>query len=190
MTLTEPVTEVVPPPAPSLPDWPADPPAVDPSATSYVVVAVGADAGTREVAGAWVADAEGRAPTTLVVLDAVADPRDRAELTEALERARTGVRVMAVGGQHDVLAVLTAARDAGAIDAELAAYCTHTDDLPMYCAHCRATHRVEARPGEEVTCPGCARVLEIHAHFTRALGSFLASDAHAAGLPGPTGARP
>lgn len=184
MTLTEPVTEVVPPPAPSLPDWPTDPPAVDPTATSYVVVAVGGHPCTREVAGAWVADAEGRAPTTLVVLDGLADPRDAAELADALGRARTGVRVMAVGGQHDVLAVLTAAREAGAIDTELAAYCVHTDDLPMYCAHCRATHRAEGAPGDEVVCPGCARTLEIHTHFTRALGAFLASDARAGDLPG------
>lgn len=184
MILTEPDPEVVPPPAPSLPDWPTDPPAVDPAAASYVVIAVGPHARTRQVAGAWVADAEGRAPTTLVVIDGLADARDRAALADALGRARTGVRVMAVGGQHDVLAVITAAREAGAIDTELAAYCVHTDDLPMYCAHCRASHRAQAAPGDEVTCPGCGRVLEIHAHFTRALGSFLASDARAGDLPG------
>lgn len=183
MTLTEPVPEEVHPPALSLPDWPAEPPPVDPTATSYVVVAIGPHPRTRNVAGAWVADAAGRAPTTLVVLDGLADPRDRAELARALGRARTGVRVMVVGGQHDALLALTAARDAGAIDAELTAFCVHTDDLPMYCAHCRATHRAQAAPGDEITCPGCGRLLEIHAHFTRALGAFLASDARAGELP-------
>lgn len=183
MTLAEPVAEVVHPPALSLPDWPAEPPPIDPTATSYAVVAIGPHPRTRDVASAWVADAEGRAPTTMVVLDGLVDQRDHAELTDALGRARTGVRVLAVGGQHDVLLAVTAARDAGAIDAELTAFCVHTDDLPMYCAHCRATHRAEAAPGDEVTCPGCGRLLEIHAHFTRALGAFLASDVRAGELP-------
>ena len=183
MTLTEPFAEVAHPPALSLPDWPAEPPPVDPTATSYTVVAIGPHPHTRDVAGAWVTHAAGCAPTTLLVLDGLADPRDRAALARALGRARTGVRVMVVGGQHDVLGALTAARDAGAIDAELSAFCVHTDDLPMYCAHCCATHRAEAAPGDEVTCPGCGRLLEIHAHFTRALGAFLASDARAGELP-------
>lgn len=183
MTLGETVTEVVPAPAPSLPHWPTDPPPVDPTGASYVVVAIGPHHRTREVAAVWVADIAGRAPITLVMLDGLADPRERPELVDALNRARTGVRMMVVGGQHDVLAVLTTARDAGAVDTELSAYCVHTDDLPMYCAHCCSTHRVEAAPGNEVICPGCGRLLEIRAHFTRALGSFLAADAHAADSP-------
>lgn len=186
MTLTGSATgataEVVAPPTPSVPEWPAAPPTVDPTASSYAVVAIGPHPRARAVAAAWVADAEGRAPTALIVLDDMTDARDRVELADALGRVRTGVRVMVVGGQHDVLIALTAARDAGAMDAELAAFCVHTDDLPVYCAHCHGTHRAEAAPGDEVACPGCGRQLEIHPHFTRALGTFLASDAQAGEL--------
>lgn len=170
-------TETVPAPVPSLPRWPEAPGEVDPAAGSYLVVAVGHHARTREVARAWVAAAEPIAPTLLAVLDGVDEPADRAALDDALARTRTGVRILAVGGQYDVLRVLTLARDAGAIDAELTAFVVDDRDLPMYCAHCRAAHRVTGAPGDVVTCPGCARSLEIHAHHAAALGSFLASEA-------------
>jgi len=170
-------TEVVPPAAPSLPEWPAEPAAVDPTGSAYLVVAAGSHPETHEVARRWVVQAESMAPTTMVVLDTVDDPDDRATLGEGLAAARTGLRILVAGGQYDVLRVLTLARDAGAVPAELTAFVVETSELPLYCAHCRDAHRVAGAPGDTVVCPGCARLLEIHIHHAAALGSFLASEA-------------
>lgn len=170
--------ETIPPQFPALPKWPETPEPVDPAATSYLVIAIGSASQTSEVARSWVQAAEAVAATRLLCLDSMNDAGDITQLDEALSDARTGVRIMVVGGQFDVITALTRAREAGAIPAELTSFVVHTDDLPIYCAHCRGTHRVQARPGDEVTCPGCARDLTIHGHFASAIGSFLASDAH------------
>lgn len=172
-------TETIPPQVPSLPTWPATPEPVDTTATSYLVVAIGAQPRTGEVAGSWVHAAEAVAPTRLLCLDSMDDDQDRDRLDEALAGVRTGVRIMVVGGQFDVLTALTVAREAGAIPAELSGFVVHTDDAPIFCAQCRGTFRVPAAPGDEADCPGCARTVEIHGHFASALGSFLASDARA-----------
>ncbi|MCP2252713.1 hypothetical protein LY13_001456 [Prauserella aidingensis] len=169
----------IPPPFYSLPEWPAEPPPVDPAGTSYVVVAIGGHARTREVARAWVEEAEAAAPTVLAVLDSMSADTDRATFGEVLAAARTGCRLLLVGGQYDVLTASTAAHDAGALPGEIAAFVVDTGDAPIHCAHCRAPHRVAGGPGDEVTCPGCGRLLEIHPHLAWSLGCFLASDAHA-----------
>ncbi|WP_299561039.1 dimethylamine monooxygenase subunit DmmA family protein [uncultured Mycolicibacterium sp.] len=177
--MTAAAPEVVPPQIPSLPSWPSAPDPVDTAAASFLVVAVGSAPGVADVAADWVRQAEASGPTRLLTLDSMTSGTDRAALADALDRLRTGVRIMVVGGQYDVLRALTAARDHGAIPAELSAFVVHTDDAPIYCAHCRGTYRVEAGPGDETPCPGCGRTLEIHHHFAAALGSFLASDARA-----------
>lgn len=171
-----------------LPVWPAEPEPVDASGTSYLVVALGTAPRTATVAADWVRAAEGRAPTRLVVADDL--DAGRSDLEAALTAARTGVRIMLVGGQCDVLLGLALARAYGAGEAELrsfavdgaAAAAGEATDLPVYCAHCRDTHRVHAPYGGEATCPGCARHLEIHHHLSASRGSFLASDARARDL--------
>jgi hypothetical protein len=174
--------EHVHPPTLALPEWPSVPEPVDVSGTSFLVIAVGSHERTGAVARDWVRDAESVAPTTLVVLDAVDAEPDRLQLAASLASARTGVRIMVAGGQYDVLMVLARARLAGALPRELTSFVTHSRDLPIYCAHCRDTHRVEAVPGGLVECPGCDRLLEVHAHLSAALGSFLASDTRARDL--------
>lgn len=172
-------TETIPPQFPSLPNWPREPEPVDTTAAAFLVVAIGAAQRTADVAGRWVQAAEAVAPTRLVCLDSMSDEQDCARLQHALSEVRTGVRIMIVGGQFDVLTALTAAREAGAISTELTGFVVHTDDAPIFCAQCRGTFRVAAGPGDEIDCPGCARTLEIHGHFASALGSYLASDARA-----------
>ncbi|MFI6358599.1 dimethylamine monooxygenase subunit DmmA family protein [Streptomyces sp. NPDC050743] len=169
--------EIVPPPAPSLPHWLAEPEPVDPAGTSYLIVALGPHARTRQVAQEWVAAAEALASTAFVVVDSIDAPDARAALDASLDKALSGVRIMVVGGQYEVLRTLTIARDAGAIPAELSAFVVDTTELPLYCAHCRDTFRAAGSPGDTVTCAGCARRLEIHRHYAAALGSFLASEA-------------
>ncbi|MDF9717908.1 dimethylamine monooxygenase subunit DmmA family protein [Nocardioides sp. ChNu-99] len=178
-------TVTAPGPVLGLPVWPAEPEPVDPSGTSYLVVALGTAARTAEVAARWVRAAEAQAPTRLVVADDVVN--GRSDLVAALVAARTGVRILVVGGQCDVLLALALARTHGAGEAELRSFAVDgaaaaaglPTDLPVYCAHCRDTHRVHAPYGGEATCPGCARLLEIHPHLSATRGSFLASDARA-----------
>lgn len=170
-----------------LPRWPAAPEDVDPTATSYLVLALGTHPRTAQVADAWVRAGEARVPTRLVVGDDLESARP--DLETALAAARTGVRLMVVGGQHDVLQTLALARHHGAGPAELRSFVVDPagpTDLPVYCAHCRATARMHGEPGGLTTCPSCARTLEVHPHHSAVRGSFLASDAHACELPAPT----
>lgn len=161
------------------PQWPTTPEPVDPDGASYLVLAIGAHPDTARVARSWVESAEAMAPTTLGVLDRLDDPVDRAALRELVGRTRTGVRVMVVGGEYDVLQALAEARAAGLLPVELRSFVSDRADLPVYCAHCRATHRIATRPGAEVDCPGCGRRLEVHEHLSAHRGDFLASDARA-----------
>ena len=150
-----------------------------PGGASYLVVAIGTDPVTADVARAWTAEAEGAAPTTLVVLDSMTVVADRDVLAEMLGRARVGVRILVVGGRYDALQACAFTRAHGALPHELASRVTHERDLPVYCAHCRDTLRVSAEPGGEAVCPGCGRLLEVHDHLSAVLGSYLASDARA-----------
>ena len=143
---------------------------------SFLVIAIGSAPATSKVAGDWVVAAEVVAPTRMVVLDSISTERNRIELDTALRSCRTGVRILVVGGQYDVLVALTAAREVGAVPTELSAFVVHTDDAPIYCVHCRSIFRGQAGPGQEIGCPHCDRTLEVHSHFAAALGSFLASD--------------
>ncbi|MDV6271235.1 dimethylamine monooxygenase subunit DmmA family protein [Rhodococcus globerulus] len=173
------VADTLPPRIPSVPHWPVTPPPPNPAAASYLIVAIGALESTARVVNQWISQAGETAPTQLLTLDSMESSTDRAALVRALDCAYTGVRILVTGGQYDVIVALTAARDHGAIACELTGFAVHTRDAPVYCAHCRNTFRAQAEPGELIMCAHCARTLEIHEHFTSALGSFLASDAHA-----------
>lgn len=157
------------------PSWPTAPGEVDGTGSSFLVLAAGHDEAVGAVANGWVEAAEPIAPTRLVVIDSMSEAADRETVGQALAAARTGVRIMIVGGQYDVMTLIATARAAGAINQELSVFATHTRDLPLYCAHCRDTYRVAGAPGAVVDCPGCARPLEIHPHHSAVLGSYLAS---------------
>lgn len=148
---------------------------VDTDATSFLVVAVGTDVRTREVAGGWVRRAESIAPTRLLVLDSLTLDVDRAALVEALAALRVGCRIHLCGGRYDVLQARALAHECGAIPAEVVVEMTGAEDLPVYCAHCRATHRMVVSPGGTGECPGCGLRLEVHEHSSTVLGSYLAS---------------
>jgi len=169
------VTEEIPPQVPSLPHWPERPEQVDTDGTSFLVLAVGSADEVATVAGGWVAQAEAVGPTTLGILDSVDAPEDLRTVEELLGRARTGVRVMVVGGQYEVLRLLSLLRRRGALESELTAFATDTTAIPLFCAHCQTIFRAEAAPGGEDDCPGCARRLEIHEHMAVLLGAFLGS---------------
>lgn len=157
-------------------------PGPDPAAGSFLVVAIGTGPTTVARTSRWVRLAESVAPTTLLLLDDIDAPPDVATLAEALDRARTGVRFLVAGGRYDALQCVARLRDRGVLPAEITVELTHRRDLPLYCAHCRARHRVAGEPGDVVTCPGCARRLEVHDHLASALGCYLASDTQAGEL--------
>ncbi len=167
------------PAALSLPHWPEHPGRVDSAGTSFLILSFGGME-SAATAGVWISQAQDHGPTTALAFDTLDDDAVAA-LAASFARCRTGVRIMVVGGQHDVLAALALARSYGACDAELTSFATHTDDLGFYCAHCRGTHRAHAAPGQLVVCPGCGRTLEVHAALNASRGSFLASDARRSG---------
>lgn len=177
MTMTMLSGEIVHPAALSLPAWPEHHGAVDPSGTSFLILSFGG-LESAQVAGDWMAEAKNYGPTTLAVFEEFDDDA-AATLPGVLQRLRIGVRILVVGGQHDVLATLALAQAHGASEAELYGFATHTRDLAFYCAHCRGTYRAEIAPGGTVRCPDCDRLLEVHAALNRARGSFLASDTEA-----------
>ncbi|WP_206051822.1 dimethylamine monooxygenase subunit DmmA family protein [Nocardioides ferulae] len=174
--------EVVPPQVPSLPRWPEAPEPVDSDGTSFLVVAVGGGPAAGDVARAWTDQAEGVGPTTLVVLETIDDKADRASFETVLARTCTGVRVMVVGGQYDVLQVLSLLRRAGALENEVRSFVTDRTEIPVFCAHCQTTFRASTGPGGLTPCPSCRRTLEVHEHLAALRGSFLASDAEATSL--------
>ncbi|MEV5837570.1 dimethylamine monooxygenase subunit DmmA family protein [Nocardia sp. NPDC052112] len=177
--MSAPTIEQVPPQFPSLPHWPATVEPVDTTGTSFLVLAVGGGSEAAAVAREWTAEAEALGPTTLALLDAIDHPPDRDAFQTLLGLARTGVRVMVVGGQYDVLQTLSLLRRSGASEAELRSFVTDHSEIPVFCAHCRTTFRALTAPGGAATCPGCRRELEVHKHMAALLGSFLASDANA-----------
>lgn len=162
-----------------LPEWPSTPPPVDVEGRAFLIVAIGDDPSTAHVSRTWVGAAEAVGATHLLVLDAMDHDDDRAALEQHLASSVVGTRIMVAGGQFDVLAALAAARQRGAIAAELSAFVTAADDIGIYCAHCTATSRVVGGVGDVVTCPGCGLSVEIHQHHSATRGSFLASAADA-----------
>ena len=170
--VTEPVVS-----APGLPEWPTMPPDVDVTGAAFLIVSIGQEPRTAHAARTWVRAAESAGPTRLLVLDSLTVEADATALRQAYNELRTGSRILVTGSQYEVMTALAWAYDVGAISAELTAFVTDLSDLPMYCAHCRDTHRVVGAPGVVVDCPGCARRVEIHGHHAPRLGSFLASAA-------------
>ncbi|MFT4288570.1 dimethylamine monooxygenase subunit DmmA family protein [Nocardioides sp.] len=169
------LAERIPPQVPSLPTWPEQPEPVDTAGSSFLVFALGGDPATAAVARAWVEEAEGIGPTTLGVVDRIDCPEDLATVESLVDRARTGVRVMIVGGQFDILQALAVLRRRGALDSEVRRFVTDFTEIPVFCAHCQTIFRAVTMPGGASTCTTCARPLEVHEHLASQLGAFLAS---------------
>jgi hypothetical protein len=163
--------EYVHPPARSLPIWPGA--GLDTTGTSHLIVWFG---GTVEAQAAapLIARAQSLGPTSVLAFSELGEA-EAVQLRSELRASRIGVRLLVVGGRFDVFQALALARTLGVLPPELRCILTHQRDLPVYCAHCRRTTRVEAEPGGRVVCAGCSRTLEIHEHTSELRGSFLAS---------------
>lgn len=155
--------------------------AVDPSGKSFLIISFGSGENAA-LARAWLTEAAELGPVQWLTF-ADFNPETKRQLSRGLASSFNGVRIMVVGPQFDVLQTIALARTTGALENEVRSLVTNTADLPVYCAHCRATNRVVGGVGDVVTCPACARTLEIHAHLSSVRGSYLASDALARELP-------
>jgi hypothetical protein len=155
--------------------------AVDGTGSSFLIISYG-QGENAGFAKAWLTEAAPIGPVQwLTFADFNADTKR--QLSRALCSCRNGLRIMVVGPQFDVLQTIALARCSGALEKEVRSLVTDAADLPIYCAHCRETSRVRGGAGEVVTCPACARTVEIHAHLSGLRGSYLASDALARDLP-------
>lgn len=154
---------------------------VDTTGTSFLVISFGRGenaAAARE----WLTEAAATGPVQWLTFEEFDDDTGR-RLGWVFNSSLNGLRIMILGPQFDVLQSVAVARRSGALETEIQALITDTAELPIYCAHCRATGRVRGGAGDTVTCPGCARSLEVHPHLSGTRGSYLASDARARDLP-------
>lgn len=156
-------------------------PPVDRSGSSYLIISYG-QGENAVVARRWLAEAAPLAPVQWLTFREL-DAETRRQLTRSLRASSNGIRVMVVGACYDVMQTIALARSCGAIEEELCSLITGARDIPIYCAHCRTTSRVQNEPGELALCPCCSRTLEIHLHMSTSRGSYLASDARARDLP-------
>ena len=162
----------------SVPVWPDSPPSVDPAGRSYLVLSRG-DAG-GVIARGWAAEIERARKPLWVSHGDCATGWSPSLLCAQLEVALVGTRVMVAAPEIDVLDVLRAARAAGAVDAELRAFVTSSEQRRIQCPHCTAHSVATVAIGETVTCGGCGRTLGVHPHVSWLHGAYLGSIADVA----------
>ena len=146
----------------TVPNWPPAPPGIDPTGRVYGVVSFGRAA--LVVAARWVAEID-RLPAASWSLDGESYSADvRQDLISRLRGSVTGLRLMAVGPEQDVLAVQSSAVAAGMIAAELTLFATSTGARSLLLRALqdhqfragrrrrgRSLHRLRARPAGVLT---------------------------------------
>ncbi len=158
----------------SVPGWAvaaaADVPVPNVAGTACLLVGVGADA--APVVEEWRAAAAHLPATAVRTILAEDGPAAAVRLTEELDRATVGVRVLLAGPAGTCLAVRAAAFNAGLEDDEIAVSPTGMGAIDLFCVHCRRTAPVVAAIDEVVPCT-CGRNLIVHHHVSRSSGRFL-----------------
>ncbi|MGY1631706.1 dimethylamine monooxygenase subunit DmmA family protein [Geodermatophilus sp. SYSU D01186] len=157
----------------SVPVWPPEPPPLDLTGRSFLVVHIGPAA--HGVVEQWLAQARERGrPVRLWGLPRT-DEGSGAELARRLGALCVGARLVIAGPEADVLAMAAHARRAGLVPEEITTFAVGRESLRVFCVHCEVTSRLAADPGAEVDCPGCGTRLEVHEHVSGHRGSYLAS---------------
>jgi hypothetical protein len=156
-------------------DRPLEMQAPDLTGTSFLVMRLGPDVVGAQLA-AWARAAASRGPVAHVAVPSFEEGRPL--IDAALDRARTGVRILVVGGRFDVQQTSALVRAHGASAEEIATAVTHERDAAVYCVHCRDVQRLTPLDGF-ASCPGCGRTLEIYDNLSSHRGSYLAADADA-----------
>ena len=144
---------------------------MDATGRDFGVVSFGQDG--LVVAGWWLTEIAGLpAPSWSLSSEGAAADLLPA-LTTRLRQSATGLRLMVVGPEQDVLAVQSCALEAGLIHAELTLFATSTKARSLYCAHCKTTSSVQAAVGSVAPCAGCGRGLMVYSHLSTRSGSYL-----------------
>lgn len=161
-----------------MPQWPQQPPGIDPTGRLFGVVSFPGAAG---ISAGWISElARSRADWWAA--------RGAANallpgLRKRLEAETVGFRLLVAGPESDVLAAAAVARAAGVIPAEMTLHATSDTTRRVYCVHCKVTSTVTAEVGEVAECAGCGRGLMVFAHLSRHSGAYLGFLADAEELP-------
>lgn len=158
----------------SIPHWAREPAAepVDPAAASCTILTYGA----MSLAAGWSGELTALDIEHRIVQLAPGDSdQEQRIMTEELERAVVGWRLLVVGPLSDVLRARSLALKAGLLGAEIIVSTTDVDRLPVTCAHCGTTTLTMTRVTRLVTCHGCSESLVVHQHLSPLKGSFLGS---------------
>lgn len=154
----------------SVPRWPAEVPAPDPTARALALLAFGS-AGGRLLVG-WRAAVAGRVPLWWHAAER-ADQESLDLLVAQVAGARIGWRLMLAGPEIDVLGARSVATGLGVLDAEIRMAVTGTEVKRVFCPHCRTTTTGAAPVSGELACAGCGRRLHVYAHVSRRTGAYL-----------------
>lgn len=168
----------------SVPAWARVPGAqpVDPAAASCTILSYG----VRSLAAGWSSELTDLGIGHRILVLAPGDQaREQRLLTEELQRAVVGWRLMLVGPLADVLRARARALEAGLLAAEIIVSTTEVERIPVVCVHCRAltlattlaTTRattLAARPTTQLlTCDSCSATLAVQDHLSPLAGGFL-----------------
>ena len=100
-------------------------------------------------------------------------------LRSTVELARVGVRLVLIGPLADLQAAAAVAAECGLVEEEVTLVGDGSDELNVFCAHCRTVTRTVEPIGSEFECHGCSTVLSISDHFSRRIAAYLGFSAHA-----------
>lgn len=153
----------------------SQPPSLDPSGRSHLVVAVGSGAGVAGAVEGWLGEARDAGTALEVRRVADVDERCRGELHAVLGGLRIGARVVLVGPEAAVMTLASWVRRLGVLPEEITTHVTTRGEVVVFCVHCEATATRQVSPGGVVACEGCGRELEVHDHPSGHRGSYLAS---------------
>lgn len=143
-------------------------PPIDPTGRIHLLFCVGDCADARTVVGTWAAQALAAGRVATVVPAATA-----ARVTQFVQQARAGSRVLIAGPRREAMLAAAAARAAGVLPCETTTYVTATEGVSLFCPHCGRTGDVEAEPGAVVACGSCGLHLEIRPHLSGHHGTYL-----------------
>lgn len=170
----------------SVPPWAVDlvrPPA-DLSGRSWTVLAIGAAA--EPIARQWAAEVTKHRPDAALLIHHVADADAACSALRAdLAGAVVGWRLLLAGPAHACLRVRSAAIDLGVADDEMTIASTEVGTREIFCPHCKHTALARVDLTDELPCSGCGRVLFVHYHVSRRLGTHLGFAIHADRRPAP-----
>lgn len=157
----------------SVPPWALGPvrPVADLSGRSWTVIAL--DAAADDIVADWVNQIEESARGAVRVHHAADDHRARQVLSDDLDHAVVGWRLMIAGPADACLRLRSHAMACGVADDEMTVASTETTRRDVSCAHCATVTSASVQLQEVTPCSGCGRNLFVYYHVSRRLGAHL-----------------